>query len=84
MRRIMISVLMSAFILSAIPLSASARGPSNMAAGNVKRVRIGEPDMEWTLQFNAHEAEDNQPAKGLAIDRFFVQSPLREVQGKIG
>jgi hypothetical protein len=68
MRRIVFSVLMSVFFtLSIIPLPAAARGPSNRAAGNVKRVRIGEPDMEWTLKFNAHEAEDNLPATGLAI-----------------
>jgi hypothetical protein len=58
---------MSVFILSTIPLSASARGPSNKAIGNVKRVKIGEPDKEWTLKFKAHEAEDNQPAQGLAV-----------------
>ena len=67
MRRILIPVLISVFILSTIPLSASARGSSNKATGDVKRVKIGEPDKEWTLKFKAYEAEDNQPAQGLAV-----------------
>jgi hypothetical protein len=67
MRRILMSVLMSMIIFNISPLPAGAQGPSNKAIGNVKRVRIGEPTMEWTLKFNAHEAEDNQPANGLAV-----------------
>ena len=66
MGRIIASLLMSVIILSTIPLPSDARGPSNKATGNVKRVKIGEPGREWTLTFDAHEAEDNQPAAGMA------------------
>jgi hypothetical protein len=61
------SVLVSIIIFNISPQPAGAHGPSNKAIGNVKRVKIGEPTVEWTLKFNAHEAEDNQPAKGLAV-----------------
>jgi len=67
MRRMIVWGLISIVIFNTGPLSAGAHGPSNKATGNVKRVKIGEPDVEWTLRFNAHEAEDNQAATGLAV-----------------